>query len=162
MSRFLTGNLGAFTDMLGFSEIGPALLAASDDGYNVIVGSTPAKPDLFTSYADHPRKLVHLGAHLQSTAAGKFQILEHIFDFYKAKLHLTDFRPESQERIAQRMISERIGAMAAISAGRVEDAIVAVRTLWASLPGAGYGQREVALDELEQAYLDAGGIISPS
>lgn len=158
----MTGNLGAFADMLGFSEIGPAMLAESDDGYNVIVGSRPGRMDLMASYDDHPRKLIHLGAHLQSTAAGKFQILEHIFDFYKAKMHLADFSPEAQECIARQMISERAGAMTAISAGRIDDAIALVRTLWASLPGAGYGQREVALDELEQAYLDAGGVISPS
>ena len=69
----MTPNEKAFLDMLAHSEIGEALLAVSDNGYNVIVGSTPTKPDLFTSYANHPRKLVRLGEFLQSTAAGRYQ-----------------------------------------------------------------------------------------
>jgi muramidase (phage lysozyme) len=50
----------AFLDMIAHSEIGDALLAVSDDGYNVIVGSTAAKPHLLASYADHPQIVVKL------------------------------------------------------------------------------------------------------
>ena len=51
-------NLKAFLDMIAFSEIGPTLLAASDNGYDVLVGGT-----LFHGYADHPRVLVWLRDH---------------------------------------------------------------------------------------------------
>ena len=68
-------NESAFLDMIAWSEIGPALLAVSDNGYNVIVGSTPSNPNLFISYSDHPRKLVQLRPGLVSTAAGRYQLL---------------------------------------------------------------------------------------
>ena len=42
------------------SELGRALLAKSDNGYNVLVGSKPAAPILFHSYADHPRRLIQI------------------------------------------------------------------------------------------------------
>ena len=65
----MTPNQKAFLDMIAFSEIGPALLAKSDDGYDVLVGSTPDRPLLFTSYAEHPNIL---NAACNSTAAGRY------------------------------------------------------------------------------------------
>lgn len=89
----LTANEKAFLDMIAYSEIGPELLALSDNGYNVIVGSTPKNPLLFTSYADHPRRLITLRPGLKSTAAGRYQLLSRYFDSYKKQLHLRTFRP---------------------------------------------------------------------
>ena len=37
------------------------------------------------------------------------------------------------------------------------DSLHQVRKLWASLPGAGYGQHENSYDKLLAAYLKAGG-----
>ncbi len=161
MARAFTGNRGAFLDTIAFSEIGPALLKASDDGYNVLVSSTWLKPLLFSPYDDHPRRLIHLGAHLQSTAAGRYQTLERNYDFYRAKLGLEDFSPESQDLIAWQQISECRGAVAAIDGGDLTPAVSAVRHLWASFPGAGYGQREVAMTALECAFRAAGGLMLP-
>ena len=42
-------NRCAFLDMLAASEIGAALLAETDDGYNVLVGSTPSMSSGFGS-----------------------------------------------------------------------------------------------------------------
>ena len=42
------------------------------NGYNVLVGSTPANPLTFPSYADHPNVF---DAALDSTAAGRYQLL---------------------------------------------------------------------------------------
>ena len=42
-------------------------------------------------------------------------------------------------------------------AGRFADAVAKCKKEWASLPGAGYGQRENSLATLQAAYLDAGG-----
>jgi muramidase (phage lysozyme) len=160
VARAVSGNLGAFLDMLAVSEIGRVLLSETDDGYDVLVGATPSDPTTFPSYADHPRQLIHIGAHLESTASGRYQILERNYDFYKAKLGLTDFSPGSQDRIAAQMISERSGAMEAITEGRFADAVAAVRNLWASLPGAGYLQHENQLADLETAYTAAGGTLA--
>lgn len=167
----MTPNEKAFLDMIAFSELGTALLDASDNGYNVIVGSTAARPDLFTDYSDHPRKHVHLlhkdgspifdqhGAPLVSTAAGRYQLLVHWFDVYKVQLGLPDFSPDSQDAIALQQIKE-CRALDDINAGRFEAAVAKCANIWASLPGAGYGQRENKMAALKQAYMEAGGMVT--
>ena len=142
--------------MIAVSELGPKLLALSDNGYNVVVGSTPTKPILFNSYADHPRKLVQIRPGLASTAAGRYQLLSRYFDAYKRQLGLKDFSPASQDTIALQQIRER-RALDDIDAGHFTIAVGKVCNIWASLPGAGYGQHENALAYLEDAYEKAGG-----
>lgn len=147
-------NLDAFLTMVAISE-GTELLG--DHGYNVLVGSTPAHPVLFDSYADHPRKLVDLGHGLQSTAAGRYQILERYFDAYKRQLGLCDFSPASQDTIAMQMIREH-GAMLDVEVGNVLTAIGKCAPIWASLPGnTAYGQRQNPVTMLVAAFKSAGG-----
>lgn len=152
----LPQNRAAFLDMLAYSELGPKLLSLSDNGYNVIVGSTPANPILFTSYSDHPRKVVQINAKLKSSAAGRYQLLARYFDAYKKTLGLTDFSPASQDAIALRQIQER-KAITDIDAGRFDEAVAKVSNIWASLPGAGYGQHEHDIAYLRNVYVAAGG-----
>lgn len=157
-------NLKAFLDMLAFSEIGPVLLAKSDNGYNVIVGgqlfSDHGTPDnLFDDYSDHPRKIVDLGRGLKSSAAGRYQILIRNYDFYKRILNLPDFSPASQDAIATQLIKER-RAFADIENGKFDSAVAKVSNIWASLPGAGYGQHENKISALRTAYEIAGGTFS--
>lgn len=159
MSRLpgLSKNISAFLDMIAASE--GTTKITSDDGYNVIVGSTPNHPHLFSDYSDHPRVLVHLNAHLESTAAGRYQIIERFFDFYQQELNLPDFSPESQDEIAVRDIRE-CKATLAIEGGDLELAIRLCASRWASLPGNSYGQRQTALADLENAFKAAGGTIN--
>lgn len=125
-----------------------------DNGYNTLIGGT-----LFHSYHDHPRRRVWVEKILKhSTAAGRYQILKRYFDFYKKKLGLPDFSPDSQDKIALEMIRE-CGALDDIDAGRFDQAVEKCRSRWASFPGAGYGQAEKKLDTLRIAYLYAGGQI---
>ena len=152
-------NRKAFLDMIAHSEIGPRLLAASNNGYNVIVGSTPAQPLLFGAYADHPRRSVQVGQGLWSTAAGRYQLLARYYDAYRKQLGLQDFSPASQDAIALQQIRER-GALPLIDAGRFDEAVARVRNIWASLPGAGYGQHENNLSALRTAYVAAGGALA--
>jgi len=146
-------NRAAFLDMIAASEIGPVLLARSDDGYDVLVGSTPAHPMLFTGYADHPNVY---NAATNSTAAGRYQILTRWWRAYKQQLGLPDFSPRSQDKYALQQLRER-GALPLIDAGKFAQAVAKVHDVWASLPGAGYGQHENKLDALAQAYTAAGG-----
>jgi muramidase (phage lysozyme) len=155
----MTPNEKAFLDMIAFSEIGPKLLAASDNGYNVIVGSTPEKPLLFDGYDDHPRLLIDLGRGLKSTAAGRYQLLARYFDFYKKLLHLPDFSPASQDAIALQQIREG-RALDDVQAGRFEVAVGRVKNIWASFPGAGYGQHEQKMADIERAYIESGGTVA--
>ena len=149
-------NLDAFLDMIAHSE-GTANIG--DRGYNCIVGSTPAHPVIFESYADHPRVKVQVRPGLWSTAAGRYQILARYFDAYKGQLRLQDFGPDSQDLIAFQMIRE-CGALEDIYAGRFDDAVAKCASRWASLPGAGYSQHENLIADLRAAYEAAGGSLA--
>ena len=152
----MTSNEKAFLDMIAYSEIGAALLAVSDNGYNVLVGSTADAPLLFDSYADHPRIR---NEKLNSTAAGRYQVLLRYFVAYKALLDLPDFGYDSQDAIALQYLKE-CHALDDINAGNFESAVGKCAHIWASLPGAGYGQHENKLAGLKQAYIDAGGVLA--
>lgn len=155
-------NVCAFLDMLGWSE-GTTRIKGSDDGYNVIVGGalfddqgTPC--DLMDDYRDHPRKLVVLPRYnIKSTAAGRYQNLARYFDAYKRLLKLPDFSPVSQDLIAIQQIREQ-GALPALAAGDLEEAVRRCANIWASLPGAGYGQHEHKIERLRLAFIKAGGV----
>lgn len=155
----MTPNEKAFLDALAVSEIGESLLKASDNGYNVIVGSTPTKPDLFTSYDKHPAKLVRLGEDLQSTAAGRYQLLSRYYNVYKKQLNLPDFSPASQDAIALQQIKE-CHAIDDINKGNFEAAVIKCNRIWASLPGSPYGQHTNSMDALKRAYINAGGTLT--
>lgn len=149
-------NILAFLDMIAVSEIGTAILAKSDDGYDVLVGSTPANVLRFDSYIDHPDIY---NPHCNSDAAGRYQIMHHWWPFYKRQMNLPDFSPRSQDFYALQQLREN-GADRMINAGRIADAIAAVAHIWASLPGAGYGQHENDVDKLIAAYQSAGGTVA--
>ncbi|MEN5220502.1 glycoside hydrolase family 104 protein [Stenotrophomonas sp. TWI602] len=148
-------NVVAFLDMLAWSEgTDNGKQPTKDHGYDVIVGGR-----LFTGYADHPRELVPLPRlGIKSTAAGRYQLLSRYYDAYRRLLGLPDFSPISQDLIAIQQIRER-RALDLIKAGHVVKAISFVRNIWASLPGAGYGQHERKLDDLLAAYRKAGGVV---
>jgi muramidase (phage lysozyme) len=151
-------NESAFLSTIKFSELGADVIAGSQNGYNVVVGSTPEHIVTFPSYADHPRILVHLKGE-NSTAAGAYQILAHIFDSYKASLRLPDFSPASQDAIAMQILKER-RALDPINAGDFDTAILRCSNIWASLPGATYGQHVQKFSDLRAAYQRAGGTIA--
>ena len=147
-------NIRAFLDMIAWSE-GTTKVKGSDNGYNVLVGGK-----LFTGYADHPRVVVDLPRlGIKSSAAGRYQLLARYFDVYKKQLGLKDFSPAAQDAIAIQQIRER-KALPDIEAGRFADAVAKCRNIWASLPGAGYGQHEHKIADLEAAYRKAGGVVA--
>ncbi len=156
-TKGLHPNMAAFLDVISVAE---GTAGIGDDGYNVIVGSTPARPDLFSDYSRHPNKLVSFryqnGASGQSTAAGRYQILHRFATHYTTQLRLPDFGPESQDAIALQLIRE-CRAVTAIKEGRLDDAIRKCRSRWASFPGAGYGQHEQPMAVLRAAFVVHGG-----
>ncbi|MDR5803421.1 glycoside hydrolase family 104 protein [Caballeronia sp. LZ001] len=163
-------NIVAFLDMIAASEIDAWTRAQSDDGYNVLVGShgpivkhmgdgtshtVPAKLLTFQSYAAHPSVL---NRELNSTAAGRYQLLSRYYDPYKRLLRLVDFSPVSQDLIAIQQIRER-RALTLIESGQIVAAIAACSSIWASLPGNAYGQHQNNLSMLICAYQSAGGVV---
>jgi muramidase (phage lysozyme) len=147
----MNANRKAFLDMIATSE---GTKGRGDDGYNVIVGG-----QLFDDYGSHPRVRVFLPRlGVFSTAAGRYQLLARYFDAYKAQLRLHDFSPVAQDTIALQQIRER-RALDDVDAGRFDCAVLKCAPIWASLPGAGYGQRENRISDLRAAYLNAGGLL---
>lgn len=143
-------NVQAFLDMISFAEGTDRY--GEDRGYNVIVGG-----ELFSDYTNHPNILVSLPRYgIKSSAAGRYQILHRYWVHYKKLLDLPDFSPSSQDMYAIQQFKERM-AYDDIKKGRIEQAINKVSNIWASLPGAGYGQREVKMQELVNKWEEFGG-----
>ncbi|MNE12811.1 Phage lysozyme [compost metagenome] len=159
-------NLGAFLDMLAWSELGSTNLKRSDDGYNVIVTGSDGVLELFDDYADHPfangrkskviRPATVSKKALTSNAAGRYQQMLKDWPHYRDLLKLKDFGHISQDKVAIQHIKE-CRALPDIEAGRIQEAIAKCANIWASLPGAGYGQREHKLTNLLEQYVRAGG-----
>ena len=152
----MTPNQKAFLDMLAISEIGAPLLAASDNGYNVLVGSTAKEPLLFTSYDTHPDIL---DRDFNSTAAGRYQIIYPTFLGLCKQYGYKDFTPNTQDEMAIDLINGR-GALQDIEDGNFAAAVQKCSAEWASLPGGDSGQHENKLVVLQKAYTDAGGVLS--
>ena len=145
-------NLNAFLDLIAWSE---GTKGKGDDGYNDIVD--PA--GFFDDYSDHPHQLVQVNARIKSTAAGRYQLLARTFGHYKKLLGLKDFSPLSQDKIAIQLIKEQ-RALDHVLAGRISDAIDACANIWASFPGANYGQREHSKSALLEQFQKFGGTLA--
>lgn len=145
-------NVRAFLDMIAYAEG-----TSGPEGYRTMFGGT-----LMDSFADHPRKIFSFtnsrGETLKTSAAGRYQFLQGTWDELKRKLGLQDFGPASQDAGAIELIRQR-GALNDVRAGRIVDAIAKVRSVWASLPGAGYAQPERSIPNLLTAYANAGGAV---
>ena len=144
-------NRKAFLDMIAFSE---GTIDIGDDGYNCLFGGS-----LFERYEDHPRKSIPFGKKgYKSTAAGRYQILARYYDYYREKLGLHDFSPKAQDEIALQYIKE-CKALGDVDAGRIKKAIYKCKKIWASFPGAGYGQHEQDINALVLFYKEKGGTL---
>lgn len=123
-----------------------------DDGYNVLVGG-----GLFADYSKHPRQLVWLPRYnIHSTAAGRYQFLWRTWNVLQQRMSLPDFGPESQDKAAIALIRDA-RAYNDASRGRIPEAIRKIAKIWASMPGAGYGQRELTMNSLCNVYESCGG-----
>lgn len=150
-------NRKAFLDMIAFSEGTSAI--GRNDGYDVLVGSTQSRMSRIDDLARHPRITVQLNDKLWSSAAGRYQFIWPTWMGLQAKLKLPDFGRNSQDAAALELVRQR-GALSLVDQGRITDAIIACAPVWASLPGAGYGQFEHTFDRLLQAYKAAGGSVA--
>lgn len=119
-------NVKKFLDFLGESE-------GAD--YDVIVGGK----ERITDFSTHPRKVGLRTADGPSTAAGKYQITASTYDDIAPKLGITDFSPESQDKIAEEIIRQE-GALEDVQNGDFAKAINKLGGRWASLPSSKYSQ----------------------
>ena len=156
----MNANRKAFLNMIAYAEgADPNHPLSKDRGYDVIVTGSDG-PEIFTDYRAHPfangRKAKHITGSLYSSASGRYQFMRVHWAHYRDQLKLPDFGPESQDRWAIQLIRER-GALPDIDAGHFRVAVGKVSNIWASLPGAGYGQPERKFTALETAYEASGG-----
>lgn len=157
----MQANRKAFLDAIAYAEgTDPGHPLSQDRGYDVIVTGVDG-PEIFTDYRHHPffggrKSRVINSKGLTSNASGRYQFMLKDYLHYKTLLHLPDFGPESQDKWALQLIRER-RALDDIDAGHFQVAVGKVSNLWASLPGAGYGQPERRMASLENAYEQAGG-----
>ncbi|WP_394540184.1 glycoside hydrolase family 104 protein [Lysobacter enzymogenes] len=146
-------NVVAFLDMIAHAE-GVERFSVIG-GYDVLVGG-----DRFTDFAKHPRLPVWLPKYrIHSTAAGRYQFLWRTWNSLQVRLDLPDFGPASQDRAAIELLREN-GSLADIKKGWISSAVRKSRKTWASLPNAGYGQRELPLEALLAVYQKAGGQVA--
>lgn len=155
-------NVAAFLTMIRVSEG----TAPKYDPYAVVY----AYAFTITDFSNHPALLGWRGVPLSdnmcrlagqepgcvSTAAGAYQITRTTWNKLRQSISLPDFSPASQDAAAVELIRQN-GALAAVEAGRFDAAVSKVRRIWASLPGAGYGQEENSLASLQAVYQQAGG-----
>ena len=121
-------------------------------GYDVIVG------EAIYWLLRSPSQTCHAKPKLKSTGAGRYQLLSRWWDAYRKQLGLKDFSPKSQDAVALQQIKER-GALPMIDRGDIRQAIDRCSNIWASLPGAGYGQFEHKADSLIAKFKEAGGTV---
>ena len=143
----------AFLDMLAWSEgTDNGRQKTRNHGYDVIVGGELLliTPITLANCRTKPK--------LKSTGAGRYQLLSRWWDAYRKQLGLKDFSPKSQDAVALQQIKER-GALPMIDRGDIRQAIDRCSNIWASLPGAGYGQFEHKADSLIAKFKEAGGTV---
>lgn len=161
-------NVLAFLDMIAVAEGTSTSPATKLDGYDIIVMGADKKWETFSDFSTHPfangrpSKLIRTnsnGSRLTSNASGRYQFMLRDWDHYRRQLRLPDFGPLSQDKWAIQLIRER-RALDDIKFGRFSTAVHKVKNIWASMPGAGYGQPEKKLDTLIAAYQKAGGTLA--
>ena len=164
-SHELPTQRSCFLDLIGWSEgtvTGKHPLTKLD-GYDVVVTGVNG-PSLFTDFSAHPffpnkPPIVVNSKGLKSTASGRYQHMLKDWVHYRDLLKLPDFGPASQDKWCIQLIKER-GALDEIDRGEISKAISLCSNLWASFPGAGYGQFEHKMQPLLDAYAKFGGKVT--
>lgn len=118
--------------------------------YDTIVGGRQKISD-FTS---HPNVVGLRTAEGPSTAAGKYQITGTTYRTMAPSAGVTDFSPESQDKVALALISQK-GAMEHVEAGDFNKAISKLGGVWASLPSSKYTQSKRSQQWVDQALAQA-------
>lgn len=134
----------AFLDAIAFAE-----------GTNTAYGYRMQYPGVtFDTFDDHPRTVLcamHNGKPLCATAAGRYMFLQRTWDRLAPKIKARDFGPHNQDKAAIALLYEK-KALPDIMAGKFENAVKKVNTVWATLPGAPYGQTTKTMQELERVF----------
>jgi lysozyme len=143
-------NLAAFLLMIQYAE----------GTYGVNAYRTLYGGSLFHSFHQHPNTAITKWG-ITSTAAGAYQFLYSTWTILVKDVGLNDFTPASQDKAAIELIRSK-GALPDVLQGKIAEAVFKCRKVWASLPGAGYGQNEKNIESLLRFYVAAGGQLTNS
>lgn len=141
----------AFLDTVSFAE------GTFEDGYNTLYAGHK-----FNDLSDHPRCVISSVAYpnlkkqnkgLQSSAAGRYQILAGTWDKIAVEMNLPNFSPHNQDKAALGLIRQH-GALNDVLNGRFEIAIKKLSNLWPSFPGSKYKQPNVPMEKLKAFYIN--------
>lgn len=141
----------------GIPTIRQALQVVESTGYNVMFGG-----GRFSSYADHPRKLVSAGGYT-SDAAGKYQFLSTTWDPIAKALGLKDFSPKNQDLAAEYYARQRTSNRVGLDSPATDANMSALAPIWAGFPmigrpGGRYDQAKLSFAEIRrQAANKPGG-----
>ncbi|CAA7197358.1 glycoside hydrolase family 24 protein [Chryseobacterium potabilaquae] len=126
-----------------------------EDGYTRIVGGS-SFADYGKNMSTHPKVYI---SKYDSTAAGAYQITKtnwnsDNFASWRNDNNVNDFSKESQDIYCVYLIIKKKKAFDNINSGDIDGAISKCSKEWASLPGAGYGQREESREKIKEKYKD--------
>lgn len=108
----------------------------------------------FDNFSTHPliKQCASInGKKTCSTAAGAYQMLDKSWWDLQPKLKLSDFSPESQDRMAIEYI-RRNRAISDVESGNFTQAACKVGKIWASFPCNSYNQNPKTINELSRYY----------
>jgi muramidase (phage lysozyme) len=146
MEALKNPNVRAFLDAIAIAEVGTK--GASRGGYGYLIGDDVKGTESFdpNSLQSHPRKRIRYGPGKNevSSATGRYQTMDFVWDEEAKRLGLKDFKPQSQEILAVSRLIYR-GILPAIMAGDFKSVIKRSRKMdasseWASLEGNPHGQ----------------------
>ena len=144
----------AFLDMLAWSEgTDNGRQKPEIHGYDVIVGGKLLLVLRSPSQTCHAKPKTQINR--RRTLPASFPLVGCL---PQQTAWLKDFSPKSQDAVALQQIKER-GALPMIDRGDIRQAIDRCSNIWASLPGAGYGQFEHKADSLIAKFKEAGGTV---
>lgn len=129
----LTSNRKAFLDTIAHSE---GTDKYPNSGYNTMFTGKQ-----FTGFDRHPAQIQRSGG-LASDAAGRYQFLSTTWNGLK----LPDFSPKNQDIGAIKLLNA--STLSAVDKGDWPEAFSGAKRIWASFPGAGYGQPEHSMKSL--------------
>lgn len=125
-------NVRRFLDLISAAE------GTTQHGYHTLFGG-----GRLDSLDTHPNRMSKFkdgsGRRLNTSAAGRYQIIGSVWNNLAEREGLEDFSPESQDRAAISLIREK-GALEDVEAGNFREAIEKLGSIWAALPSSTYDQ----------------------
>ena len=140
--------------MLAWSEGTDNGRQTRNHGYDVIVGG-----ELFTDYSDHPHQTCHAKP---KTQINRRRTLPASFPLVGCLPQAKAAQKTTLRKVRTLWHCSRLRSVALyylVDRGDIRQAIDRCSNIWASLPGAGYGQFEHKADSLIAKFKEAGGTV---